>query len=362
MRTAVNAAGIASLVNLGKVWLRNAWARKSSRSVAAPRRFAFSYLAGVAVGLALAMGAHGLPVAAQEAPRVVATSKPIHSMAAAVLGDAATPELLITGAASPHSYALKPSDASMLNSADVFIRVSAQVEPFTERIIRALPKTVDVVTLAETDGLRLLPVRYGGHFDEHAHDHGDHEDHGHELSTSTADGHVWLDPNNAKLMARRLAQIFAARWPQWAEDFTANAERFAGEVDAVSGEIENELEPVRDVPFVVFHDAYHYFEERFGLKTVGAITINPEVPPGARRLSALRQRIESLGGVCVFAEPQFNSRVLDAVVAGTGARSGVLDPIGADIEPGPGLYTAMLSKLADGFVSCLGHEPARAGR
>jgi zinc transport system substrate-binding protein len=294
---------------------------------------------------------------------VLTTIKPIHSIAAAVLGETGTAELLIDGAASPHSYALKPSDARLLDSTDVFVRVSEQVEPFTSRIVRALPDGVEVVTLAETDGLRLLPVRFGEHFDAHEHVEGEHAhaDHGAELNAGTADGHVWLDPENAKLMARRLAKVFAGRWPQKGQAFKANAERFAAEVDAAAAEITSELAPVRDVPFVVFHDAYHYFEDRFGLKTAGAVTINPEVPPGARRLAALRHRIEDLGGVCVFAEPQFNPKVLDAVAAGTGARSGVLDPIGSDIAPGPGLYTAMLRKLADGFASCLGHEPARAG-
>lgn len=298
-------------------------------------------------------------VEARERPRVVVTIKPIHSIAAAVLGEAAVPELLITGTASPHSYSLTPSDARLLNSADVFVRVSEQVEPFTRRIVSALPTTVEVVTLAETEGLRLLRLRYGGHFDEHAHEEGAHDQ---EPAASAADGHVWLDPENAKLLAKRLAQVFAARWPQQAEIFAANAERFAKEIDVASEEIAAELEPVRDVPFVVFHDAYQYFEARFGLKASGAVTVNPEVPPGARRIAALRQRIQSVGGMCVFAEPQFSPRVLDAIETGTGAKSGVLDPIGVDLEPGPELYRAMLRKLANDFISCLSREPARAGR
>lgn len=306
--------------------------------------------------LAFAMAAF-LPVAAQDSPHVVATTKPIHSIVSAVLGEAGQAELLITGMASPHVYALKPSDAGLLNGTDIFVRVSEQVEPFTGRIANALPASVEVVTLAETEGLTLLKVRFGGHFDEHAHD----DDH--DLSAhGSVDGHVWLDPENGKLMARRLASVFSARWPEHADYFAGNAERFAGLIDAASKEIEAQLESVRDVPFVVFHDAYHYFEARFGLRSAGAIAINPEVPPGARRLSALRKRIQQLEGVCAFAEPQFSPRVLDAVTLGSDVRSGVLDPIGADLEPGPGLYTKLLKRLADGFASCLGKERGHASR
>lgn len=303
------------------------------------------------------------PVLAGDTPNVVVTSKPIHSIASAVMGGVGTPTLLITGNASPHVYALKPSDARELNSADVFVRVSEQVEPFTSRIVQALPETVEVVTLAETKGLRLLKLRFGGHFDAdggtdtHAHEEGGTL----SLAANNVDGHVWLDPENAKLMASHLADVFARRWPKYAETFAANANRFAADVDQASALIAAELEPVHEVPFVVFHDAYHYFEERFGLRAVGAVTVNPEVPPGARRLSALRERIQSLGGVCLFAEPQFNSRVLEAVSAGTGAKAGVLDPIGIDIKPGPELYTAVLETLARGFATCLSRSGKRAG-
>lgn len=304
-----------------------------------------------------------VPVVAQDASNVVITSKPIHSIASAVMQGIATPTLLISGNASPHVYALKPSDARELNKANVFVRVSEQVEPFTARIVRALPEAVEVVTLAETKGMHLLKLRFGGHFDTHGDDH----THAHELGDNASfvannvDGHVWLDPENAKVMAFHLAEVFSRRWPQHAKAFALNARKFAEKVDQTSAVIAAELAPVRNIPFVVFHDAYHYFEARFGLRAAGAVTVNPEVPPGARRLSVLRERIGSLGGVCIFAEPQFNSRVLQAVSEGTGARTGVLDPIGIDVEPGPELYTTMLENLARGFVACLGRGDKRAG-
>lgn len=312
--------------------------------------------AGLIVAFGLATSS--FLAAAEKVPRVVATTKPIHSIVSAVLGDAGKAELLITGMTSPHAYALKPSDASLLNAADMFVRVSEQVEPFTARIAKALPAQVEVVTLAETEGLKLLQVRFGGHFDDHSHDAEN------ELSADdlSVDGHIWLDPENGKLMARRLAGVFAIRWPEHADYFMANAERLADEIDTASQEIKAQLESVHGVPFVVFHDAYHYFEERFGLKSAGAIAINPEVPPGARRLSALRNRIKELGGVCAFAEPQFSTRVLDAVTLDTGARSGVLDPIGVDLEPGPSLYVRLLKDLAGGFASCLGKDPRGASK
>lgn len=342
-------------------WKALAMRRDSERRARVPRKLV-QYVCCVFLAWVAYVGAI-VPLGAQDAPNVVVTSKPIHSIVSAVMAGVATPKLLIEGSASPHVYALKPSDARELNNADIFVRVSEQVEPFTARIVRALPEAVEVVTLAETKGMRLLKLRFGGHFDTHgdddAHAHGEGDD-----DTSLAnsvDGHVWLDPENAKLMASHLAEVFSRRWPRHAKAFAVNAGMFAEKVDQTSALIEGELAPVREIPFVVFHDAYHYFEARFGLRAAGAVTVNPEVPPGARRLSALRERIQSLGGVCLFAEPQFNSRVLQAVSAGTGAKSGVLDPIGIDVEPGPALYTIMLENLARGFVSCLGRGAKRAG-
>ena len=245
--------------------------------------------------------------------------------------------------------ALRPSDAKALHGADVFFRVSEGLEPFTAKVVRALPPTVSVVSLAETPGLELLDVRTGATFASHGDDH----DHKHGAAGGARDGHIWLDPENAKKIVAHVAEVLARHAPEDADALRANAARASAHINVLSAEIARSVEPLRQRPFVVFHDAYQYFEKRFGLAAVGAISLSPEVQPSARRLVALRRRIEKLGPVCVFAEPQFPAKLVGSVTEGTGARTGVLDPIGGSLPPGPDLYPQLLRSLAAGLAACL---------
>jgi zinc transport system substrate-binding protein len=309
---------------------------------------AMAIAAGVAGAMAW-LGSAASPVAAADL-RVVATIKPIHALVAGVMEGAGSPDLLVTGTASPHTFAMKPSGARALNAATVVFRVSPAVEPFTVKVAASLPATVRVVTLAEAPGVQLLPLRRGTTFD--AHDHGDGA-HDHDAAH---DGHVWLDPDNAKAMVREIARVLTDVAPGEGARFAANAERVIGEIDAADREIKAELAPVAAQPYVVFHDAFQYFEHHYGLSPVAAMTIGPDVQPGAKRLSDIRARIRALKAVCVFAEPQFPARVMHAVSDGTAARFGTLDPEGALLEPGPGAYTALLRNMAASLKACLGSD------
>lgn len=293
----------------------------------------------------------GLAAGAAQDLSVVVTIKPLHALVAQVMAGAGTPQLLVQGAGSAHTYALKPSDAAKLNQADIFFRMSEVMEPFTAKVAKSLPKRVQVVTLQDTPGLELLPRRTGSTFeDEHSHEN----DHGHEHAHATIDGHAWLDPVNAKLMADRIAQALSAKEPAKAAVYRANADALKAKLDALSAELARDLAPIAGKPFVVFHDGLQYFERRYGLKAVGSIAVSPEVAPSAKRLSTLRKRVASLGAGCVFAEPQFNTRLPDNLVEGTRARTGTVDPEGAKIEPGPDLYFALLRNLAKDLRACLG--------
>jgi zinc transport system substrate-binding protein len=301
--------------------------------------------------------------AAENDLAVVATIKPIHSLVAQVLGDAGQPHLLVGGAASPHSYALKPSDARALNSARVVFRTSEEIEPFTRKIVSSLPKSVTVVTLADTPGLTLLDKRRGDTFEahdhghEHGHEHGEAEAHDDENGSETSpvrDGHVWLDPGNAVAMVREIERALSDASPERAGQFKANADRAVERIEALSKRIQLELAPVQGKGFVVFHDAYQYFENRFGLHAAGAITVSPEVQPSAKRLSEIRRKIKDLKVVCVFAEPQFKSKLVQTVLEGTDSKAGTLDPEGASVDPGPDAYEALLTNLAANLKSCLG--------
>ena len=319
--------------------------------------------------LAVAITANESAVAADL--NVTVTIKPIHALVAQVMEGVGTPALLITGASSPHTYALKPSDAKALYASDVVFRVSEAVEPFTGRIVKALPENVRVVTLSEAPGVEQLDVRSGDTFEAHGHGqdtHDDHHDHGAEAGGShdeaseehhhdehaAHDGHVWLDPANARHMVAEIARVLSEVSPQNAQRFKENAARASAGIAELEKSITAELAPIKGRPFVVFHDAYQYFEHRFGLTAVGSITVSPEVQPSAKRLTEIRRKIAALDARCVFAEPRFQPNLVNAVIEGTQAHSGTLDPEGTMIDPGPEAYATLIKNLAAGLRSCLG--------
>ncbi len=306
----------------------------------------------VAVGLAFAIG----PASADEL-NVVATIKPIHSIAASVMAGVGEPKLLIDGTSSPHTFTLKPSDAKALSAARVVFRVSDGLEPFMIKVARSLPKSVEVVALEKVPGLTLLEMRSGGTFedDDHGHGHGKGGKHGHshDHDKNAIDGHLYLDPANAILIATHIATVLGKAHPGSAERFKANAEAFGRDMRALMTELEARTKPLADRPFIVFHDAYQYFERRFGLEAAGSVTVSPDVSPSARRLSALRRKIGSLKAVCVFSEPQFEPRLVATITEKTNARRGVLDPLGVAIPAGAAHYPTLLRNLAADLEACL---------
>ena len=306
-------------------------------------RLVAAFVAGIAAAL--------VPAAAADLS-VVVTIKPLHALVARVMGGSGAPRLLVQGGLSAHSYALKPSDAARLNAADVFFRMSDIMEPFTARVTKSLPMRVQVVTLQDTPQLLLLQRRTGASFEGNGRGNGREQGHG-SHDHDAIDGHAWLDPMNAKLMADRIAETLAAKAPARAAAFRANAARLKSDLDALSAELARELAPIAGKSYIVLHDALQYFELRYDLKPVGAITVSPEVPPSAWRLTALRARIGQGGVNCVFAEPQFDTRLVSAVAEGTSARVGTIDPEGSRIEPGADHYFTLLRNLAKDLKACL---------
>jgi zinc transport system substrate-binding protein len=304
------------------------------------------------VAAALA-GATAAAAADQGDLKVVVTIKPIHSLVTALMEGIGTPTLLVDGAASAHSFSLKPSGVRAINAADVFVRVSETLEPFTGKIVTALPDRVRLVTLTETPGLKLLDRRTSGTFESHAHDADPGGDHAEPNDRAGTDGHIWLDPDNAKAIVAYLAKVLSERAPAHAPRLRANAEALNARIDALTARIEAETKPLKNKPFVVFHDAYQYFDRRFGLDAIGSITVSPQVQPSAKRLTELRRKIRALKAVCVFAEPLFQPNLVAAVTEGTDARTGTLDPAGTTLAPGADLYFALMRNLVAGLKSCL---------
>lgn len=333
---------------------------------------------------------------------VVTSIKPVHSLVSAVMQGVGKPGLIIEGAGSPHNYALKPSQAKMLESAKVVFWVGPEMEAFLEKPLETISANAKAVELINAHGLIKLEFREGGAFDDHGHedkaghdnhDHGEkaeagHDDHGHEKKTEAGhddhdhdkkadadhddhdhnkkaeagheghahgefDGHVWLDPMNAKAMVHEIEEALVAADPDNASKYKANAEKTMAKLDALFTEVSADLKPVHDKRFIVFHDAYQYFEKRFDVTASGSITVSPEVMPGAERITEIRAKVRELGATCVFAEPQFEPRLVATVTEGTRAKSGVIDPLGAALDSGPGQYFQLIRNMATSIKTCL---------
>ena len=358
-----------------------------------PRIVARRLPLALAAAALLSCGAAG-SAAADDELRVVASIKPVHSLVSAVMAGVGEPHLIIRGHASPHTFTMRPSDAAALEDADVIFMVGDTMETAFAGPVEALAGDARVVKLADTPGLVLRPIRDGGAFEEHDHDshghagmddhddhadeamhrdddhghgHDDHDDdhghgHAHDDHGDGADDHgpfdmhVWLDPINGWTMARAIAGALSALDPANAATYEANVDDLLHRLDHLTGEIAQDVAPVRGVPFIVFHDGYRYFEDRFGLTAAGSVVVSPERPPGARRISELRDKVQELGVVCVFDEPQFDKRLVATVTEGSDVKSGTVDPLGASIEDGPELYFTLLRNMATSFADCLAPE------
>ncbi|MBP2445162.1 zinc ABC transporter substrate-binding protein [Rhizobium leguminosarum] len=300
---------------------------------------------------------------AADAPVVVTSIKPIHSLVSAIMQGVGEPELIVDGAASPHTYNLKPSNARALQEAKVIFWVGPGLEAFLEKPLQALGSDASIAALDDAPGLVKLPFREGGAFephddgDEHSEAeaaHGAEADHDHDHGAF--DTHLWLDPMNAKAMAAMITTTLVAADPANALTYQANAKALDDRLTALDREIATTGAPVKDKPFIVFHDAYQYFEHRYGIRVAGSITVSPETIPGAERVSEIHRKVGELGATCVFTEPQFEPRLVDVVIEGTRAKSGVLDPEAATLKAGPDLYFTLMRGIANSVKDCLSKE------
>lgn len=310
---------------------------------------------------------------AMAAPNVVVSIKPIHSLVAAIMQGVAEPKLIVDGGASPHTYSLKPSNARAIESADVVFWVGDGLEKFLEKPLQSLAGKATVVEMDDAQGIEKLPFREGGPFE--AHDHGDHEGHdhaeeaghdhnhegehkhehadGHDHDHGEFDMHLWLDPTNAKAMAVEIEKTLMTADPANAQAYQDNTKKLVDNLDALDKEITATVAPIKDKPFIVFHDAYQYFEHRYGVKTAGSITVSPENIPGADRIKQIHAKVKELNATCVFAEPQFEPKLINVVIEGTNAKSATLDPEAGTLEAGPDLYFKLMRGIAISLKDCL---------
>jgi zinc transport system substrate-binding protein len=361
-----------------------------------------------------------------EVPRVAVDIAPVHSLVARVMDGVGEPGLILQPGASPHEYNLRPSEAALLQEADVVVWVGPDLTPWMQDAVETLAGGAAQLTLMQAEGTVLLPFREGALFeahvhghdahghgehghddhghedhghgehghddhghgehghddhghddhahddhghdehghdehghDDHAHDDHEHDEHGHEEHAhddhghGANDPHVWLSPANAALWLDLIAARLSAADPANAGAYFANAAAGKAELGALETEIGAILDPVRGGRFVVFHDAYQYFEAAFDFPASGAISLSDATDPSPARIAEIQARVAEEGIACVLSEPQFNPGIVAVVMEGTEARTAVLDPLGTALEPGSALYPAMMRGLATTLAGCL---------
>ena len=293
---------------------------------------------------------------AQAEIKVVASIKPIHSLVSYVMDGVGTPNILVDGSSSPHSFQLKPSHAKMLQDADIVFWIGEDLESFLETPLSSIATNAAKITLMELDDIELLKFREKHIFDkhddheEHAEEQAEHEDHHDEHNHGEFDIHFWLDPEIAKVMVKSIARELSDIDVANKSTYKANALKAIGELDEL---IEaTKLKINKDASYVVFHDAYQYFEQRFGIEVLGALSVNPEILPGAKQLTEIREVIEHENVKCIFSEPQFNPSIAKTIAADMDVKAAVLDPLGAELEPGKDLYFDLIGDMASSFESC----------
>ncbi len=343
-----------------------------------------------------------------EVPSVAVDIAPVHSLVARVMEGVGAPDLIVPPGASPHAYSLRPSEAQAVQDADLVFWIGPALTPWLGETITTLAPEAQALELLEAAGTTELEIREGALFEADAHGHGETDGgaEGHAEEAATADGghdesddhaaeaaghdeqghgeesaeagdphdddaemteagahddhaagahdpHAWLDPANAKVWLDAIAAELSAADPDNAGTYSANAAAGKTEMDALTAEIDGILEPVRNRNFIVFHDAYQYFETGFDFPASGAISLSDAAKPSPARVEEIHDRVSEADVTCVLGEPQFNPDLVRTVLDGTEARSGVLDPLGSDLEPGPALYPTLLRNLAQTLADCL---------
>ena len=302
--------------------------------------------------------------------KVIASIKPLHSLVSYVMDGVGTPDILVDGSSSPHTFQLKPSHATMLQEADIVFWIGEDLESFLETPLESIAANSRHITLMESDEIELLKFRekniFGGHddhddhgdeHDEHADEHGDehdehdeHDDHHDGHAHGEHDIHFWLDPEIAKTIVKIVTRELSELDPTNASTYKSNSAKALNEINQLISDAKSKIN--KDAKYVVFHDAYQYFEKRFGVEVIGALTVNPEVLPGAKQLAEIREVIEHENVNCLFSEPQFNPSIAETIAKDTGVKAAVIDPLGAELEPGKDLYFDLIGDIASSFESC----------
>ncbi len=330
---------------------------------------------------------------------VITTIQPINSLVSAVIGDTGKTISLIPADISPHEYKLKPSDAKKMQEANIIFFVSNHLESSVTKVFKNLPKNIKIINLLEETGIEHLAIRdneawerhdHHGHDDHDDHekngkkhddhdkhakkhddhddhekhgkkhdDHDDHEKHGkkhddHDDHQSKDDFHIWLSPDNAIKIVEKVNKELILLFPDIASKYSENSNKMIDKIKKLKNELAKDLAPIKGKPYVVFHDAYQYFEKTFDLNAVGSVALEGDIASSPKQISFIKDKIKKLNASCVFQEPQFDNKLVKIVVEGTNAQIGTLDPLGVIISGKENFYIQLLKNMAKSLKECLG--------
>jgi zinc transport system substrate-binding protein len=320
---------------------------------------------------------------------VITTIQPINSLVSAVIGDTGKTISLIPADISPHEYKLKPSDAKKMQEANIIFFVSNHLESSVTKVFKNLPKNIKIINLLEETGIEHLAIRdneawerhdHHGHddhddhdkhgkkhddhddHDKHAKKHDDHDDHDkhgkkhddHDDHESKDDVHIWLSPDNAIKIVEKVNKELTLLFPDNASKYSENSNKMIDKIKKLKNELAKDLAPIKGKPYVVFHDAYQYFEKTFDLNAVGSVALEGDIVSSPKQISFIKDKIKKLNASCVFQEPQFDSKLAKIVVEGTNAQIGTLDPLGVNISGKENFYIQLLKNMAKSLKECLG--------
>ncbi len=330
----------------------------------------------------LALGVSALSPLVLAKPTIVTSIKPVSMVVAAIAGDRAEIQQIVSSTASPHDFAMRPSDLRKINNADTVVWVGESLENFLEKPLENAGKEESSIEWLALEGMSLHSFaeeqhhdeneseeehdhdgheehhdEHEEHHEEHAEHHDEHEEHHDEHEGHNHDGidpHVWLSPDNARVLAKAVAARLVSLDAENATYYKDNLAAFEKGLTAKDAEIRQALSKVSTVPYIVFHDGYSYFEQHYGLSHAGEITVSPERKPGAKKVAEIRREIEEHKVQCVFSEPQFSPAIVETLLEGSNVKTAPLDPLGSNVTMGKNAYFSFLDNLSGQFLSCLG--------
>ncbi|MDC1375620.1 zinc ABC transporter substrate-binding protein [bacterium] len=315
-------------------------------------------------------------VFAAETKGIITTIQPINALVSAVIGNTGKTISIIPPEQSPHDFKLKPSDVKVLQDGNLIFYVSNHLESSVVKVFKNLPKNIKIINLMEEANIDHLAIRdneawerhdHHGHDDHDDHDkhgkkdddHDDHDKHGkkdddHDDHEKEDDVHIWLSPNNAIKIVKKVNKELNLYFPENSKIYDENASKFINKIKNLKEELVKELAPIKDKPFIVFHDAYQYFEKTFELNAVGSVALEGDIASSPKQISFIKEKIKESKASCVFQEPQFDTKLVKIVVEGTNAEIGTLDPLGVNITGDKDFYLQLLRNMSKSLKECLG--------